>query len=413
MRLVTTARRGRPADDRCACDRRAVRLSTRSRSSSPTTRASPRRSRVRPGHGASSSSHSRRMRRRSPKANKHAAVLIASDYQETKNVNTIGDDILPNTTFRHVKLTGRAWPALTWVVPGDKRVCCERRRASLVVASSTKKLTSVASFDGKKIAIDRERPSDLFASGLETKRASQGQARAARGRDGRRRAHIRRDSTRNRAACVTRSRRHRRLERHRRGDRARACCGRLALRPARAARGAAASARRRACGGEYELCDVGRREAVDARRRACCERHPQIQLLVNNAGIPGRAAIPRRSTRSASSRSCGRTTSAACGACARSCPRSRPRAVRRREHRLGRRHGRVPPAGPYSASKHAQLAFSRATTAACAAAGSTCTRSIRASSRRRASRSASALRSAVVRRLVIEPEDVARHVLRS
>jgi uncharacterized protein len=41
-------------------------------------------------------------------------------------------------------------------------------------------------------------------------------------------------------------------------------------------------------GGEYELCDVGRREDVERAAARVIERHPQIQLLVNNAGIPGR-----------------------------------------------------------------------------------------------------------------------------
>src|SRR5688500_19584942 len=42
-------------------------------------------------------------------------------------------------------------------------------------------------------------------------------------------------------------------------------------------------------GGEFEVCDVGDREAVERVARAVLERHPRIDLLVNNAGIPGRA----------------------------------------------------------------------------------------------------------------------------
>jgi short-subunit dehydrogenase len=40
--------------------------------------------------------------------------------------------------------------------------------------------------------------------------------------------------------------------------------------------------------GEYELCDVGRRDDVERVAAKVTERHPQLQLLVNNAGIPGR-----------------------------------------------------------------------------------------------------------------------------
>jgi uncharacterized protein len=44
-------------------------------------------------------------------------------------------------------------------------------------------------------------------------------------------------------------------------------------------------------GGEFELCDVGDREAVDRTAAAVLERHPQIGLLVNNAGIPARTGF--------------------------------------------------------------------------------------------------------------------------
>ncbi len=47
--------------------------------------------------------------------------------------------------------------------------------------------------------------------------------------------------------------------------------------------------------GEYEVCDVGNREAVDRMAAAVRERHPAIKLLVNNAGLSGRTpAEPRR-----------------------------------------------------------------------------------------------------------------------
>lgn len=45
-------------------------------------------------------------------------------------------------------------------------------------------------------------------------------------------------------------------------------------------------------GGEIEVCDVGDREAVDAAAARILARHPAIDLLVNNAGIPMRDAFP-------------------------------------------------------------------------------------------------------------------------
>ena len=44
-------------------------------------------------------------------------------------------------------------------------------------------------------------------------------------------------------------------------------------------------------GGEHEVCDVGDREAVERTASAVLARHPRIKLLVNNAGIPGRTGF--------------------------------------------------------------------------------------------------------------------------
>jgi uncharacterized protein len=41
-------------------------------------------------------------------------------------------------------------------------------------------------------------------------------------------------------------------------------------------------------GGEFEVCDVGDRAAVEAMAARVLERHPAVHLLVNNAGMPAR-----------------------------------------------------------------------------------------------------------------------------
>jgi uncharacterized protein len=41
-------------------------------------------------------------------------------------------------------------------------------------------------------------------------------------------------------------------------------------------------------GGDVEVCDVGEREAVEEATARILERHPSVDLLVNNAGIPAR-----------------------------------------------------------------------------------------------------------------------------
>jgi minor extracellular serine protease Vpr len=102
------------------------------------------------------------------------AILSASDYQESKNVNSVGDDILPNTAFRPVGITGVSGPALTWVSPTENQ-CVGRTAGLLVVASSTKRVRSVRFFvDGKQIDIDRNGAADLFSGSWTTRLASAG-----------------------------------------------------------------------------------------------------------------------------------------------------------------------------------------------------------------------------------------------
>lgn len=44
-------------------------------------------------------------------------------------------------------------------------------------------------------------------------------------------------------------------------------------------------------GGEYEVCDVAEREAVRRMAESVRGRHPEVGLLVNNAGVPGRGSF--------------------------------------------------------------------------------------------------------------------------
>lgn len=44
-------------------------------------------------------------------------------------------------------------------------------------------------------------------------------------------------------------------------------------------------------GAEYEVCDVGDRESVERAAEVIRSRHPAVKVLVNNAGVPGRAGF--------------------------------------------------------------------------------------------------------------------------
>lgn len=74
-------------------------------------------------------------------------LLTASDYQEAKNVTTIGGRAMPNTAFRLEALTVVRGPALTWLSP--EACACAGRSATLVVAASdVRRIRSLTFFDG-------------------------------------------------------------------------------------------------------------------------------------------------------------------------------------------------------------------------------------------------------------------------
>ena len=162
--------------------------------------------------------------------------------------------------------------------------------------------------------------------------------------------------------------------------------------------------------GEYELCDVSDRAAVDEIAARVLERHPQVKLLVNNAGIPARATFldgdPERIEQVVRTNYLGGVW------CLRAflpgLEAARPSDVVNVVSVAGT--VAFPPSGPYSASKHAQLAFSRATSA---------------SLRRRGIRvhtvnpgfvetegfpQRNVLRNRFFRRSVLDPDAIARHV---
>jgi hypothetical protein len=108
-----------------------------------------------------------------PKGNTRA-ILTAADYQESKNVNSVGNDILPNTAFRPVAITGVSGPALTWVSPAENQ-CVGKTAGLLVVASSTTRVRSVRFLvDGKQIGVDPKGTSDLFSGSWTTRAATPG-----------------------------------------------------------------------------------------------------------------------------------------------------------------------------------------------------------------------------------------------
>jgi short-subunit dehydrogenase len=164
-------------------------------------------------------------------------------------------------------------------------------------------------------------------------------------------------------------------------------------------------------GGEAEVCDVGDREAVDAVAARVLERHPRIHLLVNNAGVSGRTGFvdgdPDRIEAVTRVNYLGGVW------CLRAFLPGLRAAAPADVVNVVSVAGVVafPPSGPYSASKHAQLAFSRATAAQLRGEG------IRVHTVKPGFAETEGFPQSWLprpaQRLVIGPEDVARHVLDS
>jgi minor extracellular serine protease Vpr len=98
----------------------------------------------------------------------------AADYQEAKNIDQIGSDILPNTATKPVRLIGVARPTIAWLLPNG-RSCLARRAALAVAASAPSKIRSVKFFDGKRrIATVRKGSLGLYIARWSTRSAGRG-----------------------------------------------------------------------------------------------------------------------------------------------------------------------------------------------------------------------------------------------
>jgi short-subunit dehydrogenase len=114
-------------------------------------------------------------------------------------------------------------------------------------------------------------------------------------------------------------------------------------------------------GAGWEQCDVGDRSEVERAAGSIRERHPEIGLLVNGAGIPGRGGFLRADSELIEAVT--RTNYFGGVWCLRAFLPALEAAAPSHVVNVVSVAGTVSSgaSGPYSASKHAQLAFSRAT----------------------------------------------------
>ena len=162
-------------------------------------------------------------------------------------------------------------------------------------------------------------------------------------------------------------------------------------------------------GGEIEVCDVSDREDVDRAAAAILARYPRVDLLVNNAGIPGRgdffALEPERIEAVLRTNYLGGVWMV----------RALEAGLQPGSHVVNvvSVAGVVAfaPAGPYAASKHAQLAFSRSLTGLLAGRGVRVHTVLPGFVETEGFPQQTALRSAFFRRAVIGPELVSERIV--
>jgi short-subunit dehydrogenase len=164
-------------------------------------------------------------------------------------------------------------------------------------------------------------------------------------------------------------------------------------------------------GGEWEVCDVAERTQVDEVAARVLERHPAIGLLVNNAGIAARGSFldidPELVERVTDVNYLGSVW----------CLRAFAPGLHAGAHvvNLVSVAGTVAfaPAGAYAASKHAQLAFSRSVNALLRPRGVQVHTVLPGFVETEGFPQRSKLRSPMLRRYVIEADDVARAIVKA
>lgn len=165
-------------------------------------------------------------------------------------------------------------------------------------------------------------------------------------------------------------------------------------------------------GGEWEVCDVRDQKQVDEVAARVLARHAAVALLVNNAGVPGRGSFvstsPETVERVLETNYLGGVW------CLRAfLPGLRAAAPDAHVVNVVSIAGTVAfaPSGPYAAAKHAQLAFSRSLAATLRAERIRVHTVLPGFVETEGFKPRTTLRSALMRRFVIDSEDVARAIV--
>jgi hypothetical protein len=79
--------------------------------------------------------------------------VVASDFQEAKNIDTVGPSIMPNTRSTGMRIRVVTGTVVNWILPGTG-ACLTKQPMLAVAVSSTRPLKSVRFLlDGKQVAV--------------------------------------------------------------------------------------------------------------------------------------------------------------------------------------------------------------------------------------------------------------------
>jgi hypothetical protein len=100
--------------------------------------------------------------------------IVSSDFQEAKNIDTVGPSIMPNTRFAHASVRVVSGTAVDWIAPTG--ICLAQRQQRLVVAASSTRRVSRVRFtlDGRQVAVVRHGSSGLWAATIQTAKLAKG-----------------------------------------------------------------------------------------------------------------------------------------------------------------------------------------------------------------------------------------------
>jgi minor extracellular serine protease Vpr len=109
------------------------------------------------------------------RAGRVRATFQSADYQEAKNADVFGDDLMPNTRVRPTRLRVVRGPTLTWLTPVGGRECVRGRVPLLVVAGPAGTAKTARFFDGRRrIRVVRRNVAGLYATTWRAGRAKRG-----------------------------------------------------------------------------------------------------------------------------------------------------------------------------------------------------------------------------------------------